>query len=373
MPLKKTSTLLLAAIAVLAAASQPLGAGYVSVYRIKTTYIAEGKGVIGEEIYSKTFLLAPAIQGWQRPINYSLYINGERAEASVKRDSQGNRYLYPGKPLRFSGRVNITLVEYVEVIPPPQREVRLPPDKCEASTWQQERYLYLGGFWGHPYGETTLDDLRKLAETLGGRGLQYIYRVTAWVLTNTRYRLGVRGGVSYPTEFYVEKTGACGDIHAFITAMLRIKGIPSYLYYAYIYRENASMKLLGQKASYATRNAMPHIFSMAVLCGKSFPIDLTYPTARDPYSAVREAGVNTGDRVIVLARIIDADPNDYLLVYAPSNTSRVSLTVDVEKIVAYRAGHSASALLAILSLLLIAALALLSLLKPSTTVGADYV
>ncbi len=367
----KTYTLLLFALLVLILVGK-LNANYMSVYRLRITYVAEGQGVVGEEIYSKTFLLAPNIQGWQHLINYTLYINGKNIKAYVKQDSQGNKYVYPGKNSNLNGHINITLIEYVEVIPPPQREPRLPPEDCSSTSLRQDRYLYLGGFWSHPYGRVTIADLKKLSDLLGGERLQYVYRVVAWVLTNTKYKLGLRGGISYPTEFYSEKEGACGDIHAFITTMLRIKGIPSYLYYAYIYRENASIKLIGQKARYETRNALPHMFSTALLCGKTFPIDLTYPTARDPYSAVRNAGVNTGDRVIILAKIIDADPNDYLLVYAPSNTSNVEVRVYIDRSVTYKSAQGSATLLSIIALLVIAILALISLLKPSSTIGADH-
>ena len=370
MPGKKLLAVSLLAATMLLAA-QLLTAGYQSIYRIQITYVAEGRGSIGEDIFSKTFFLAPTIDGWQKLVNYTLTVNGAPLHAKVKRDSQGNMYLYPGTPVPLNGKVNITLVEYVLVTPPPQRVRREPPLEPCRPTGRPDM-LSLEGFWSRRYDGATIKDLRGLASLLGGEGVEYVYRLIAWVISNTHYKLGVRGGVKTPTEFYVERVGACGDIHSFIVAMLRIKGIPSYLYYAFIYRENAYTRIGGHKASFELRNALPHMFAMARLCGKDFPIDVTYPAAQSPRSAVLDAGVNRGDNVIVFLRIIDADPNDYLLVYAPSNESTVNVYVKVSKYTAYERGEQ-SIVLPLLASILVVALAAYSLLKSTATVGADDV
>ncbi len=349
-------------------AAATLSAGYITVYRLKITYLAEGTGKIGEEIFSKTFPIAPDIEGWQRTVNYTLYLNGRTIHVFVKRDSQGNRYAYAGHDIAINGKANITLVEYVEVIPPPLRERKIPPESPCAREETYKQMLYLEGFWGHPFNGVSLSDLKQLSESLDGTSkITYIYRVIEWVLSNTEYRLGVNGGVMYPTEFYVEKHGACGDIHSFIVTMLRIKRIPSYVYYALIYRRGASAEMSSRKASFKTVNALPHIFATVRLCGRDFPVDLTYPAARDPLSAIRNAGINTGDNVVVLYRILDANPNDYLLVYAPSNNSRVNVEIEITKNSYFTSNRPP--LLAIAALALLAALAVISLLKSTSTVG----
>lgn len=346
-------------------------ASYEVVYELKTTYIAVGEGVIDETIFSKTFILAPTINGWQRLLNYTLLVNGKTANIIVKTDDQKNKYITLDKNIKFDGKINLTLIQYIKVETGHNRKKYLPPSNDTIQPPQDPRLLSTKGFWNCNYNNIGIKDLKNLATLLSENTytrIDYVYRVIDWVNKNTKYTLGLReGGIVCPAEFYSLKEGACGDIHAFLTTMLRVKDIPSYLYYSLIYYGGKNITYQGSDASFHAYNALPHIFSMAVLDGAEFPIDITFSSSPSgqPIDNIVYAGANSRENIIVLYKVIDANPNDYLMVYFPSNNSKVSLYISLTKTVKLeKRPETGHAILVVLSLVL---LALLILFKPPST------
>lgn len=313
-----------------------ISASHGVVYELKTTYIAVGRGVIGEAIFSKTFILAPTIDGWQKLLNYTLLVDGKPFNVSVRVDGQGNRYVSVDGGIKFDGKINLTLVQYISVETGKNRRKYLPPSSYAGQPPSDPKLLSIRGFWNCSYNNIDIKDLENLANLLGENAhtrIDYIYRVIDWIDKNTEYTLGMRGGIMCPAEFYSIKKGACGDIHAFLTTMLRIRGIPSYLYYSLIYFQGKNITYRGDGASFYAQNALPHIFSMARLDGVEFPIDITFSSKHSdqPAENIASAGVNSRENIIVLYKIVDANPNDYLMVYFPSNDSKVSLHISLTK------------------------------------------
>ena len=344
------------------------------VYRVETTYVASGSGEISEELLSKTFLLAPSIEGWQELINFTLYVDGRREKAYVKEDTQGNSYVALKQGIKFSGRTNLTLVQYVRVFNGYSRRQYTPSQGLKEGPGDR-RYISLKGFWNCSYGGATLADLEKLSEKLGrGESIDYIYRVVDWASKNTKYVLGIKGGgVMCPAEFYVKREGACGDIHVFLAAMLRMRKIPSYVYYSYIYVGGHNLTLAGDDVRVEMLNVLPHMFLMVGDSGKWFPVDLTYHSSMGGGIGdfISGAGANTKSNVIVLYRVVDENPNDYLMVYFPSNNSKIDLRIKVEK-VGYSRPRVADNWFFI-ALIAAAVLLAIILFESSPTEGADYV
>lgn len=311
------------------ASSQPI----LSVkYLLVTSLYVEGQGVVDREVFSRVFLIAPPIPGWQNLSSATLYVDSRKTGFALERDPQGNIYAYPGD-LEYSGSINITLVQEVEVASPPFRRIADLPEVVDVAAPSLSE-MATSQFWGCNSSSKKFADVVSLAKSLGSSsasGRDFILNAADWVRRNVKYTSDTRGGVKCPAETLSTLEGACGDVHALFTALLRIKGINSYLAYALVYSPQANLTIREGKWFYQLRGAEPHIFSMVESRGESFPVDLTANTENDPQRLVRGSAVNQLDSLIVLAWIKRGDPNDFLAIPAPVGASKVSLTFKVAR------------------------------------------
>ncbi len=314
------------------------------IYVLKVEYVAYGNEMtITDDILSTKLILAPTIDGWQKLLEYKVYIDGEEKTSIFikKKDSEGNVFLSLKKPILASGSINITFVQRIEVEPAGifgSRIARTLPENC---VWGKpnvdEKYLYIGpSFWGYSSEEYSFSNLKELASEIreySENPCEYVVNVVEWVMEHTNYSLGLRGGITSPSIFIKTRTGACGDIHSLIVTLLRIERVPAYLYFAYFYRDGEIINItdVNAKVQYLSINALPHAFAMAYINGTWFPIDITLPRRErgETLNAINNAGVNIFDRVIVVYRVVSANPNDFLLISAPSNDSSIYYRVSL--------------------------------------------
>lgn len=297
-------------------------------YHIRVEYVARGEGIIGAEIFSRHFLLVPTIDQIQERTRAQMYVNGVPANFSVKRDSEGNEYADPG-PIYFSGAVNITLVQDVRVASPPFRGRWLLRERI---TWSNLEGTYPGGFWRCNSSSKSFEDLvalsnqlRKPSDTVD----QYIINVVRWTLERYKYSVREEGGVTCPAAFMERMVGSCGDVHAFVAALLKLQGVNTSLVYAYIAFPEARQSIATSTISFTLEGAYPHIFVIASISGVTLPIDLTASAGSTPADKISKASVNELDNIIILYRVSGSDPNDYLLVHAPTGAREVKLTIRV--------------------------------------------
>lgn len=298
---------------------------------IKTVYIAHGNGVVGSSVFSKHLILAPTIPGAQERVSADLYVNGLAVSYKVGVDQEGNEYADPG-PLAFTGAVNLTLVQTVRTVSPPFRmRFELPTD----TSWERATSkLPKNSFWRCNSSKVKVVDLEKLSWELRSRAEtpdRYILNVVQWTLERFNYSVDSDGGVRCPAMFLEKLTGPCGDVHAFIAALLKMQGIDAALVYALVVDPSAKQELGSQTVNYVLVGALPHIFTVANLSGKAVPIDLTAGTGETAEEEILWASFNIFDNIIALYKVKESDPNDYLLVHFAEGAERVSLQVTVEE------------------------------------------
>lgn len=302
------------------------------IFIVKTQYIAYGNGALGSNIFSKHMILVPTIKGVQERVEAELYLNGVPVSYSIKVDSEGNEYADPG-PLSFSGSVNLTLVQRVRTLSPPFRtRFELPA----VVSWEEAREkLPRNSFWRCNTSKAKLEDVEKISWELrarSGNPGHYLLNVIQWILDRFKYSERSTGGVRCPAAFLESLTGPCGDVHAFAAALLKIQGLDASLVYAYIVDPSASQELSSQTLKYSLVGAHPHIFSLVNFSGKIVPVDLTASAGRSAVDKVSHSSLNMLDNIIVLYKVRELDPNDYLLVYSVEGATQVWLRVDVSEL-----------------------------------------
>lgn len=105
---------------------------------------------------------------------------------------------------------------------------------------------------------------------------------------------------------------------ALVTALLRYKGIPSYLYIALYYDKNIYANM-SSRVIY--EHAGLHVFSFVINNEGGFVIDTTLPLTKPeiPQSAITQPLVNAGDNIIIIGRFVGSKNttlSDYLEVYS---------------------------------------------------------
>ncbi|QOJ78278.1 transglutaminase family protein [Infirmifilum lucidum] len=299
-------------------------------YVVVTSLVVEGRGTVDREVFSRIFLIAPDIPGWQNSSRITLYVNSKERGFTLSRDADGNLYAYPGD-LQYSGRINITLVQEVEVLKSPFRRVADLPETVAASRALMDKTAS-SVFWRCNASGKKFSDVVSLASSIGSgspSNRDFVLRAADWVRRNIKYSLNISGGVRCPAETLARAEGACGDIHALYTALLRVRGIDSYLAYAYVYVPEESFAIEYGKWRYVLVGAEPHIFTVVNSSGAIFPVDLTANTQSSLSELARGSAVNQLDSVIVVAWIKNRDPNDLLAVYAPTGAEKVELVLRV--------------------------------------------
>jgi len=298
-------------------------------YFLRIEYVVRGEGVIGPEVFSRHFLLAPTIEQFQERSYAQVYVNGAPVSFSIRRDSEGNEYADPGS-VSFSGTVNITLVQRVRVAIPPFRgrwTLR------GGITWDKvSGENHIGSFWKCNSSSRSFEDLVHLSSWLRRSSSsvdQFIVDAIQWTLERFSYSVREEGGVMCPARFMERMSGSCGDVHAFIAALLKIQGIDASLTYAYVVSPEARQSIAAGTTSFTLEGAYPHIFALVNISGILLPIDLTASKGSSPMDKVSGAGVNVFDNMVVLYRVSKGDPNDYLLVYAPPGAQEVRLSIRV--------------------------------------------
>ena len=293
-------------------------------YEYNVTYVYYGgKGTsktikIGPE--DLKLILVPSIEGWQRLVNYTLYVNGKTVSPQIAVDDDENSVLYLEKPLTISpnSTLKITLLQLVYVESPPPFGNRKRYDKLVIDIDGSQEETYVGGFWSDDANHTLENLANHLWEKSSGSPERYVLEVIKWVSSNIEYTKISTSISARPVDVIKLKRGACGERAALISALLRYKGIPSHLYIALYYNEhiyaNVSSRVIYKHAGL-------HVFSFVTNGECGFIIDTTLPITKPnlPQSAITQALVNIGDNVIVISKFIGAKNttlSDYLEIYS---------------------------------------------------------
>lgn len=294
-------------------------------YTVVTTLVLKGKGVVDKEVFSSVFRLAPEIQGWQRVTSTTLLVNSTEVFFERIRDRDGNLFAYPGN-INFSGVLNLTLVQEVEVVKPPFRRVAEAPATMTPNV-EHAGELSASPFWGCNTSEKKFSDVVNLARELG----RDITTIAGWVKNNIKYNASgmLEGDFKCPARVLSEKNGSCGDIHALLTALLRLNGFDAFLAYAYVYVPGKRLTESVGKWNYTLEDLEPHIFTVVNASGTVFPVDVTANIGGNEKDIVRNSAINSLDSVILLAWIKKTNPDDFVAVYAPAGASGVSLRIRV--------------------------------------------
>ena len=334
--------------------------GTVYEYRVSYTFVNETGQEVEVPLDSDVvrLILAPDIDGWQKLLGYKVIVNGvdKTSDFESTNDDEGNALLISRKRLELGPSANATieLVQHVLVYPPWLRQQRKLPSEVSTGNVPGE-LTYTGGFWASEKLDDVASSLWGLA---GGDPRRYVLEVIKWVALNIKYEFSGEGGVASPDVVVSKKRGACGERAVIVTALLRRRGIGSYLLLSYYYVDKGEPLVL-REDSVELRyvNAFPHIFSMCVAGHTEFPVDTALPLTKpeDPLSAVNRAMVNRSDRVVVVAKFVGSGPesnlNNLLAVIPPSRGVRVKLVVSLKVV---RKPQVLSPLLLPLALLLLA-------------------
>jgi hypothetical protein len=301
-------------------------------YVIVAQMIIQGNGVVDKDVFARAFRIAPDIPGWQELKNATLLINSRTTAFSMVKDEDGNKFAYPG-PLSFAGKVNITLVQTVEVIRPPFRKVAEMPSDVEGYPANITE-LSKSQFWACKAQNANFTSLLSIGREIKAASTnirEYVSRSADWVYRNIKYTANTLGGVQCPGVTLSRREGACADIHALLTALLRIGGVDAYLAYAYVFIPERNITQNIDKWTYTLYAVEPHVFTMINSSGYVFPIDLTANTAPVFPDFTRGSAVNQLDNIIVMGWIKKSTPDTFLAIFAPNGASRVSYTVKIRE------------------------------------------
>lgn len=298
-------------------------------YILVTTYVAKGgAGTVPIDVFSRNLLLAPSIQGYQERLSAELYINSRPVNFTVKVDNEGNEYPYVGE-VAYTGFINVTLVQRVRVYAVHSRSYFGVP---ASSSWPATRAgsLPRNSFWRCNTSAVGLRDLRSISNRLAANAsgpVDFAYKVARWALSEAKYEESY-GGISCPSAFLKEKKGACGDFSAFIAALLKIQGLNAYLVYSLVEDQGAYLNVSTARSSFLIKGAYPHVFTVLEVDGYRVPIDATANVGGDP---IRGAVALNRDGVVILYKVVNSDPNDYLILYAPGNDAQVYYSIVVKR------------------------------------------
>lgn len=330
MPLKQLAVLLLG----LVFAGVELGYN-TSRYTILNKMVVYGSGTVDREVFTKSFRVIPDVAGWQRLVNITLLVNSKPVVFSLLNDDDGNRFVYPGD-LAFSGMLNITLVQVVEVARPPFRKIAGMPEYLEQRPVNIDE-LSKSPFWGCRYRDTNFTSIVKLSNEIYARSAnirEYILKTAEWVHSNIKYNLSMLGGVQCPAKTFAEKEGACADVHSLLTLLLRIKGVDAYLAYAYVFQPQENITQNADKWTYSLINVEPHVFTVVNSSSTTFPIDVTATTG-SAGNYVEGAAINQLDNVILVGWITKSSPDSFLAIYGPNGAERISFSVEIRETTEY--------------------------------------
>ena len=317
-----------------------------TIYVLKTTYLLENTDnktvtISFDENNIKEFLI-PDIEGWQALRNYTVYFNGvDITKKCSLKSYKGNKIIViPSYTLKPKEKVNITTVQMIEVY---WAESGLTISRCSRSSALLENVrsisinssalTYLGGFWTKHDNLTTWSKIIELKESIDADSdslAEYVFKVSKWVAENIAYNPG-NFVINYPAKILSDRKGVCGDKSALIVTLLRLKGIPSLIYFSIVYEENLFSKESSKYLNIEYRNFALHAFAVVCADETYVPIDTTVyaDVGKCPY--IDGAGVNISDKIIVFAQASDSDPNEVLTFSLPSTELKANIYKTIEK------------------------------------------
>lgn len=279
--------------------------------------------------------LVPTIGGWQELLSYAVFKDGQNITGDfvVLRDIDDNLLLSPQTEevieIPPGGSINITLVQHVKVYRggffSHRTRRKLPPESPPLGAAPPDafgRYLLLNGFWNYTHGAYNSKLIEEVSEVLSSNAStqrDYLLAAARWILSNVRYKLPFQGGIIPPSMTLVRKEGACGEFSTLLISLLRVRNIPSFMYLAVYYDPSLHLNITADGVEYHADNAVQHAFVMALIGDEWVPVDLTLPR-RSPEEAAKcvdEAGINISDKIIVTIRVVNKNPNEYLLIGTP--------------------------------------------------------
>ena len=316
------------------------------VYTIETEYTLYNKGnsTIWVDLnkIQPGFYLALDIDGWQNLINFTFYINGSQSnKVKIMVDGSGNKRLVFSSSLKIRPKEKIVLkliqnvrVNSVTPLFSTRKKICMPKTSVSLGNLSFDekvfkRYLSTRGFW-------RIDsDIAKISDKIATSSTtvrEYILAILRWIIVNIQYNISKRGGIAPPRLVIKSKKGACGEFSSLVVVLARAKRIPAYLYLSYYYDPNLNVSIKSGDFSYAMVHAFQHVFAMVCLSENvSLPVDLTLPKRNlgEEIDAIDNAGINIMDNIIIVNRIIDQDPNDFLMISSPTKNVSISYKVTI--------------------------------------------
>jgi len=297
-------------------------------YRVITRCVIENTGFTEIGVNPSdivNFYLIPNISGWQYVEEVLVYINGKLADKNKYYidEVDGNKLLKFHSPFRLDvgGKLNVTLVQKVVVYRLVFSGVKRVPRGLKGGLKEPmptEDYLMLKGF----YRKGDFSKVVETAEKMEGSGFDVLLNILKFICSRIKYS-NSSYGIAPPAETLERGYGSCGDISALTVALLRLKEIPAFIYFCYVYEEGLNFYEKSPILTINYSNIGPHAFAMAYLESVGWvPIDMVIHAGNRPIDCIEGAGVNINDRIIVYAKAVKLDPN-ILLVIAPQSKTKV--------------------------------------------------
>jgi len=273
------------------------------------------------------FYLIPTIEGWQEVKKVEVLINGKRldtVEYSVK-EIDGNKIIkFPVFQIKPGEKLNVTVVQevvvYRLVFPEFKREVRglsrgFQDPKPSVEFAKLNKFYKKGDF----------NKVIELAENVNGDSdKDILINCIKIILSRIKYS-NSSYGIAPPALTLERGYGSCGDISALLVAMLRIKNIPAYICFSYVYEEGLKVSERTPVLSVEYRNLGPHAFVMAYLSSIGWvPVDIVIHAGNRPQDCIESAGINVNERLVVYGKAVGMDPNIFLII-APEDGTKVSV------------------------------------------------
>jgi len=318
-----------------------------TLYEYRSVFIFENKGDeivnvgLGRNI--KEFV-ALNIAGWQKLEKIAIYANGKDITHQCKIVEYKGSFIIetPLYELKPGETVNITVLQFISAnwaeggltLNRKFRTLSMLEKRELTNSFNGTPLTYLTGFWVREGENSSWSAVIELSESLGRNVSsvpEYVHAVAKWVDEHIIYDKETFQ-IKYPSKTLYEKRGACGDRAALVTALLRLKGIPSFMCLSIVYEEGVLINESTESLSLSYRNAALHVFSMACEGETCVPIDTTVKMNYGESPYVDGAGVNISDRVLILAKMIGEDPNDYLTITLPSNSLRLTILKTLKRI-----------------------------------------
>lgn len=294
-------------------------------------------GCLGPKVY-----LIPTIEGWQELADIIVLVNGHREEYVISTDGDGNTLvkLRNNMLIRRGESVNITVIQEIWVYWSLMglgfiRKRAVLPQSLSFSISEvpsnMSKYAYLNEKWSWWLkGENKEFFEEKLHEILSRANTkdlaEVIRRISLWVNTYVEDEQ-TSDNVKTPIETLHKMKGTCMDQAFLISAALRYYRIPAVIAYSIVYREGTyKINLSNYEEEYV--NVYPHAF---VMCWAPtvgwFPIDTAY-NAQDPIGG---AAINVFDNVIILAKMVESNPVEFLSYPLPSDNVNLKVKIMLVK------------------------------------------